>query len=67
MLVRQPFLPGEEGLWVEAKRRELHALLMRALDRLTDARLAAGEPRGAVTSPKRQSRGSRCVRPDTSG
>jgi YVTN family beta-propeller protein len=48
-LVRRPFLPGEEGPWVEVKRRELHTLLVRALDRLTDVCLAAGEPREAVT------------------
>jgi peptide/nickel transport system substrate-binding protein len=48
-LVRPPFLAGEEGVWVEAKRRELEALLIRALDRLADACLAADEPLQAVT------------------
>jgi YVTN family beta-propeller protein len=49
MLVRQPFLAGEDGSWAEGKRRELRALLVQALDRLTDASLAAGEPHEAVT------------------
>src|SRR6476619_3109008 len=31
-LLRQPFLPGEEGTWVEAKRRELADVRERALD-----------------------------------
>jgi branched-chain amino acid transport system substrate-binding protein len=47
-LVRQPFLPGEDSHWVDAKRRELDALLVRALDRLTDASLAAGNPEEAL-------------------
>src|SRR5439155_18452477 len=55
-LVRHPFLLGEEGLWVDAKRRELHALLVRALDRLAEACLAGGEPREAVNWGRRGSR-----------
>ena len=47
-LVRHAFLPGEEGPWVETKRRELHALLVRALDRLTDACLGLGDADDAV-------------------
>ena len=41
-LVRRPFLPGEEGTWVEEKRRELADLRERALDVLTDACLRSG-------------------------
>ncbi len=48
MLVRTSFLPGEEGLWVEAKRRELQAMLVQALDRLTDASLEVGDSGEAV-------------------
>jgi YVTN family beta-propeller protein len=48
ILVRRPFLPGEDGLWVEAKRRELQSLLVRALDRLTDACLGLGDSAEAV-------------------
>jgi branched-chain amino acid transport system substrate-binding protein len=47
-IARRPFLAGEEGMWVDAKRRELESLLLRALDRLTDASLAAGEVSDAV-------------------
>jgi branched-chain amino acid transport system substrate-binding protein len=47
-IARRPFLAGEEGAWVEAKRRELDGLLIRALDRLTDACLATGEVGEAV-------------------
>jgi len=47
-LVRQPFLPGEEGDWVEEKRRELADLRERALDVLTDASLRSGATREAA-------------------
>jgi branched-chain amino acid transport system substrate-binding protein len=47
-IARQPFLAGEDGAWVETKRRELEGLLIRAFDRLTDASLAVGEARQAV-------------------
>jgi hypothetical protein len=30
-LARRTFLPGEDGSWVDVKRRELHELLVRAL------------------------------------
>ena len=38
-----PFLPGDEGDWVERQRRELADIRLRALERLADARLAAGD------------------------
>jgi peptide/nickel transport system substrate-binding protein len=47
-LARRSFLPGEDGLWVDEKRRELGELLVRALECLADASLAAGDPREAV-------------------
>ena len=36
-LARRPFLPGESGLWVERRREEVRATLLRALDVLVDA------------------------------
>jgi DNA-binding SARP family transcriptional activator/streptogramin lyase len=47
-LLREPFLPGEEGEWVKQKRRELGELRTRALDVLADAHLQSGAPREAV-------------------
>ena len=49
-LARRSFLPGEEGHWVEEKRRELHDLLVRALECLRDASFAAGNFAEAVRS-----------------
>jgi len=42
-LVQQPFLPGEEGAWVEEKRRELADVRGRALSALADAYLRSGD------------------------
>ncbi len=42
-LLRQPFLPGEEGTWVEQKRRELADVRGRALGALADACLQSGD------------------------
>ncbi len=42
-IARRPFLPSEEGSWVERQRATLHALLVRALDCLADIWLANGE------------------------
>lgn len=47
-LARRSFLPGEDGAWIEEKRRELSELLVRALECLSDASLAAGDAREAV-------------------
>ena len=47
-LVRRPFLPGEEGTWVEEQRSELADLRERALDVLTDACLRSGATREAA-------------------
>lgn len=42
-IARLPLLPGEDGAWVEGKRRELADVLVRALECLTDACLTSGE------------------------
>ena len=47
-LLREPFLPGEQGEWVQRKRRELDELRVRALDVLADANLQSGVPSEAV-------------------
>lgn len=47
-LLGQPFLPGEEGTWVEEKRSGISDVRGRALSVLTDACLRSGETREAV-------------------
>jgi YVTN family beta-propeller protein len=47
-LARRSFLPGEDGEWIDEKRRQLSELLVRALECLTDASLAAGRTAEAV-------------------
>ena len=47
-LARRVFLPGEDGRWVEEQRRDLRDVLVRALECLRDAALAAGEFGNAV-------------------
>jgi YVTN family beta-propeller protein len=42
-LLRRPFLPGEAGEWVEAKRRELADVQGRALNMLAEACLRLGD------------------------
>jgi DNA-binding SARP family transcriptional activator/streptogramin lyase len=42
-LSRRSFLPGEDGLWVEEKRRDLREVLVRALECLRDSSLGANE------------------------
>ncbi len=57
-LARRSFLPGEDGAWVEQKRRELGELLVRALECLSDTSLAAGDaarPFGMQRSSPRSS------------
>jgi DNA-binding SARP family transcriptional activator len=48
-VVRQPFLPGDGGAWVEEKRRELSEVHVRVLNVLTDACLRSGDVRAATT------------------
>ena len=43
IIARRPFLPGEEGPWVDRQRAKLHAQLVRALDCLSDVWSANGE------------------------
>lgn len=42
-LARPPFMPGEEGAWVDGKRRELTDILRRALSCLAEACLRSGD------------------------
>ena len=44
-LARRPFLPGEDGTWVEQKRRDLADIRERALSVLADACLRSGAAR----------------------
>jgi YVTN family beta-propeller protein len=48
LLLREPFLPGEDGAWVEQKRRELADVRARALAVLADASLRSGDADEAV-------------------
>ena len=47
-LARRPFLPGEDGAWVEQKRRDLADIRERALSVLADACLRSGAAREAA-------------------
>jgi peptide/nickel transport system substrate-binding protein len=47
-LARRPFLPGEDGTWVEQKRRELVDIRERALNVLADVCLRSGAAREAA-------------------
>lgn len=47
-IARRPFLPGSEGAWVDRQRSELHGMLVRALDCLTEVWLARDDPVLAV-------------------
>lgn len=47
-LARRPFLPGEDGTWVEQKRRDLADIRERALSVLADACLRSGAAREAT-------------------
>jgi SARP family transcriptional regulator, regulator of embCAB operon len=47
-LIRGPFLPGDDGTWVEQKRRELAGVRARALSALAEACLGAGETQDSV-------------------
>ncbi|MDT4947381.1 MAG: family transcriptional regulator, regulator of embCAB operon, partial [Pseudonocardiales bacterium] len=48
-LARRPFLSGEDGTWVEQKRRDLADIRERALSVLADACLRSGAAREAAT------------------
>jgi DNA-binding SARP family transcriptional activator len=49
---RRPFLPGEDGDWIERERGRLHAILVRALDCLVDVWFANDEPALAVEAAR---------------
>ncbi len=48
-VAQQPLLPGDDGAWVEQKRRELIQVRVRALTVLADACLRSGDASEAVT------------------
>lgn len=48
-LARPSFLPGEEGAWVDGKRRELEDILRRALSCLAEACLRSGDAAEAAS------------------
>jgi DNA-binding SARP family transcriptional activator/basic membrane lipoprotein Med (substrate-binding protein (PBP1-ABC) superfamily) len=47
-VTRGPFLPGDDGLWVEEKRRHLAEVRVRALSALAEASLRTQKPAEAV-------------------
>jgi branched-chain amino acid transport system substrate-binding protein len=47
-LARRVFLPGEDAPWVEEKRRDLHEVLVRAVECVRDASFGAGDFAEAV-------------------
>jgi YVTN family beta-propeller protein len=47
-LARSPFLPGEEGAWIDGKRRELADVLRRALGVLSDVARRSGDEADAA-------------------
>ena len=49
---RRPFLPGEDGDWIERERGRMHAILVRALDCLVDVWFANDEPALAVEAAR---------------
>jgi DNA-binding SARP family transcriptional activator len=44
----RPLLPGHDGAWVQDRRAGLHQVLVRSLELLVEAHLAAGQPAEAV-------------------
>ena len=47
-LLRQPFMPGDDGAWVQGKRRELEEVRLRALNVLAEACLRSGKAEASV-------------------
>jgi DNA-binding SARP family transcriptional activator/streptogramin lyase len=47
-LLHQPFMPGDDGTWVQGKRRELQEIRLRALNVLADASLRSEKAEAAV-------------------
>jgi DNA-binding SARP family transcriptional activator len=52
-ILRRPLLAGEDALWVEQMRRELHDLEVRTYDTLANVWLKAGNGRAAVGAARR--------------
>jgi len=48
VIAERPFLPGEEGAWLDRRRAGLHRIHVRALECVADLRLAIGEGALAV-------------------
>ena len=48
-ITRRPFLPGEEGAWIETQRERLRSVYLRALDALAEVWMVRGQPSLAVT------------------
>ena len=66
-IARRPFLPGEEGAWIEARRSRLRDVLLRALDCLADASLRTGGGALAVALASEAISLARSGSPPTSG
>lgn len=49
---RRPFLPGEEGEWIERERARLHGILVRGLDCLAEIWTANGTPALALDAAR---------------
>jgi DNA-binding SARP family transcriptional activator/streptogramin lyase len=47
-LLHQPFMPGDNGTWVQGKRREFGEVRLRALNVLADACLGSGKAEASV-------------------
>jgi SARP family transcriptional regulator, regulator of embCAB operon len=52
IVARRPFLPGEEGDWIDRERAWLHTILIRALDGFVDIWFANDEPALAVEAAR---------------
>ncbi len=51
-IARRPFLPGEEGAWVEYRREKLRSILVRALECRAEVYLWNNEPSLAVEAAR---------------
>lgn len=51
-ILARPLVPGEQGAWLDRRRRELHALHLRACDAMAGAWLLAGNAPAAVAAAR---------------
>ena len=65
-LARRPFLPAERGLWIERRRDDLRATLLRALDLLAQGLTRARTRTTPSATRRKPSRWTRTARPATS-